>query len=120
MSFRMMLVSLATLVLAACGSGGDTPTKEQVAKAYEQHMNANLATELGQHIEVRGWEDLTTGCETSGPERVTCVTGGTLDVVGFQGGAQLKPDAVPVPPVFDFTFEKRNGAWVAVSAQQKS
>lgn len=119
MTFRMTLVSLATFALAACGSGVDLPTKEHVAKAYEQHMNANLATELGQRIEVRRWEDLTTGCETSGPERVTCVTGGTLDVVGFQGGAQLKPDAVPVSPVFDFTFEKLNGTWVAVSAQQK-
>lgn len=112
-------LAVLTLSLVACGSKADMPTAEQVAKAYEQYMNANLAAELGQRIEVRGWEDLTTGCKTSGPERVTCVTGGTLDMVGFQGGAQLKPNAVPVPPAFDFTFEKRNDAWVPISAKKK-
>ena len=112
-------LALLTLPLAACGGKADMPTAEQVAKAYEMHMNANLVPELGQRIEIRGWDDLKVDCSADGPERVTCVTGGTLDLVGFQGGVQLKPEPVPVPAEFDITFAKQNNAWVPISAQKK-
>jgi len=42
-----------------------------------------------------------------------------LDVVGFQGGQQLKPDPVPVPSAYDFVFEKQPTGWVPVGAQKK-
>lgn len=113
-------VALLTLSLAACVSKADMPTEEQVAKAYETHLNANLVAQLGQRMEVRGWNDFTVNCASSGPERVTCVTGGTLDLVGFQGGVQLKPEPVPVPAQFDFTFAKQGDAWVPISAQKKN
>jgi len=45
--------------------------------------------------------------------------GGTLDLVGFHGGAQLKPEPVPVPAEFDITFAKQNDAWVPIRAQNK-
>ena len=51
-------LAVLTLTLAACGGKADMPTAEQVAKAYEMHMNANLVPELGQRIEIRGWDDL--------------------------------------------------------------
>lgn len=113
-------VALLTLSLAACGSKADMPSAEQVAKAYETHLNANLVAQLGQRMEVRGWDDLTVDCTSSGPERVTCVTGGTLDLVGFHGGVQMKPEPVPVPVEFDITFAKQNDAWVPISAQKKN
>lgn len=47
------------------------------------------------------------------------MTGGTLDVVGFQGGQQLKPDPVPVPSAYDFIFEKQPTGWVPAGAQKK-
>lgn len=112
-------VALLTLSLAACGSKADMPTEEQVAKAYETHLNANLVAQLGQRMEVRGWDDLTVNCASSGPDRVTCVTGGTVDMVGFHGGKQLKPEPVPVRSEFDFTFAKQDNAWVPISAQKK-
>ena len=113
-------VAVLTLSLAACGNKKDMPTAEQVAKAYEMHMNANLVPELGQRIEIRGWDDLEVDCSASGPDRVTCVTGGTVDMVGFHGGKQLKPEPVPVPAQFDFTFAKQGNAWVPISAKQKT
>jgi predicted small lipoprotein YifL len=112
-------VAVLTLSLAACGSKADLPTAEQVAKAYEMHMNANLVSELGQRIEIRGWDDLKVDCSADGPERVICVTGGTVDMVGFHGGKQMKPEPVPVPAQFDFTFAKQGNAWVPISAQKK-
>ena len=51
-------LAVLTLTLAACAGKTDVPTEEQVAKAYEMHMNANLVSELGQRIEIRGWDDL--------------------------------------------------------------
>lgn len=113
-------LALLTLSLAACGSKSDVPTAEQVAKAYETHLNANLVAQLGRRMEVRGWDDLKVDCTSSGPERVTCVTGGTLDLVGFHGGVQLKPEPVPVSAEFDITFAKQNNTWVPISAQKKS
>ncbi len=112
-------VAVLTLSLAACGSKADLPTAEQVAKAYEMHMNANLVSELGQRIEIRGWDDLKVDCSADGPERVICVIGGTVDMVGFHGGKQMKPEPVPVPAQFDFTFAKQGNAWVPISAQKK-
>ena len=112
-------LAVLTLTLAACGNKKDMPTAEQVAKAYEMHMNANLVSELGQRIEIRGWDDLEVDCSASGPDRVTCVTGGTVDMVGFHGGKQLKPEPVPVRSEFDFTFAKQDNAWVPISAQKK-
>ncbi len=112
-------LAVLTMALAACGNKKDLPTAEQVDKAYETHLNANLVAQLGQRMEVRGWDDLTVDCTPSGPERVTCVTGGTLDLVGFHGGVQLKPEPVPVPAEFDITFAKQNNAWVPISAQKK-
>lgn len=119
MNNATIAVAVLTLSLAACGSKADVPTAEQVAKAYEMHMNANLVSELGQRIEIRGWDDLKVDCSASGPERVTCVTGGTVDMVGFHGGKQLKPEPVPVRSEFDFTFAKQDNAWVPISAQKK-
>ncbi len=113
-------LAVLTLTLAACAGKTDVPTEEQVAKAYEMHMNANLASELGQRIEIRGWDDLEVDCSASGPDRVTCVTGGTVDMVGFQGGKQLKPEPVPVLSEFDFTFAKQDNAWVPISAKRKT
>lgn len=113
-------LAVLTLTLAACGGKADMPTAEQVAKAYETHLNANLIAQLGQRMEVRGWDDFTVDCTSSGPERVTCVTGGTLDLVGFRGGVQMKPEPVPVPAEFDLTFAKQNNAWVPISAQKKN
>ena len=112
-------LALLTLSLAACGSKADMPSAEQVAKAYETHLNANLVAQLGQRMEVRGWDDLTVECTPSGPERVTCVTDGTLDLVGFHGGVQLKPEPVRVPAEFDITFAKQINDWVPISAQKK-
>ncbi|KAG0908219.1 hypothetical protein G6F31_021636 [Rhizopus arrhizus] len=50
---KATLVSLALLTagLAACSSKADLPTIEQVAHAYEAHVNANLSSEMGQRIE---------------------------------------------------------------------
>ena len=93
-------VALLTMALAACGNKKDMPTAEQVAKAYEMHMNANLVSELGQRIEIRGWDDLEVDCSASGPDRVTCVTGGTVDMVGFHGGKQLKPENWTPPNIY--------------------
>ncbi|WP_254573965.1 MULTISPECIES: hypothetical protein [Stenotrophomonas] len=107
------------LGLSACGEEADGPTVEQVAKAYEMYMNVNLATELGQRIEVRGWEDFKPGCKSSGPERVKCITGGKVELMGFQGGEQTVPKPVSVPAEFDLEFEKRENTWVPVRAQKK-
>ncbi len=82
-------------------------------------MNANLVAELGQRVEVLGWEDLNVNCNPSGPERTTCVTGGSLDVIGFQGGRQLKEAPAPVPARADLVFEKRAGQWALIDAQKK-
>ncbi|HEL4252299.1 TPA: hypothetical protein ACKP7M_000207 [Stenotrophomonas maltophilia] len=119
MKASLVSFALITAGLAACSSKADLPTIEQVAQAYEAHANANLSSEMGQRIEVRGWKDLTADCTPSGPQRATCVTGGPLDVVGFQGGQQLKPDPVPVPSAYDFIFEKQPTGWVPAGAQKK-
>ncbi|HHA2982093.1 TPA: hypothetical protein ACOD9X_000082 [Stenotrophomonas maltophilia] len=119
MKATLVSLTLITAGLAACSSKADLPTVEQVAQAYEAHANANLSSQMGQRIEVRGWKDLTADCTSSDPQRATCVTGGTLDVVGFQGGQQLKPDPVPVPSAYDFIFEKQPTGWVPVGAQKK-
>jgi len=115
----MVTAAVAVVVLAACSMAAKGPSMEQVAKGYEQYLNANLVAELGQRVEVRGWEDLNADCNPSGPERTTCVTGGTLDVVGFQGGRQLKEEPAAVPAQADLVFEKRAGQWVLVDAQKK-
>jgi hypothetical protein len=47
------------------------------------------------------------------------VTGGTLDVIGFEGGRQLKEAPAPVPARADLVFEKRAGQWVLIDAQKK-
>lgn len=115
----MVLAAVVVVVLAACSKADRGPSVEQVAKGYEQYLNANLVAELGQRVEVRGWEDLNVDCNQSGPERTTCVTGGTLDVIGFQGGRQLKEAPAPVPARADLVFEKRAGQWVLIDAQKK-
>lgn len=115
----MVAAAVAIVGLAACSKADQGPSMEQVAKGYEQYLNANLLAELGQRVEVRGWEDLNADCNPSGPERTTCVTGGTLDVIGFQGGRQLKEDPAPVPAQADLVFEKRAGQWVLIDAQKK-
>lgn len=93
----IVAAAVAAVVLGACSKADHGPSVEQVAKGYEQYLNANLVAELGQRVEVRGWEELNADCNQSGPERTTCVTGGTLDVMGFQGGRQLKEAPAPVP-----------------------
>ncbi|EPG2130866.1 TPA: hypothetical protein UON56_000452 [Stenotrophomonas maltophilia] len=115
----MVLAAVVVVVLAACSKADRGPSVEQVAKGYEQYLNANLVAELGQRVEVRGWDDLNVDCNQSGPERTTCVTGGTLDVIGFQGGRQLKESPAPVPARADLVFEKRAGQWVFIDAQKK-
>ncbi len=115
----MVLAAVVVVVLAACSKADRGPSVEQVAKGYEQYLNANLVAELGQRVEVRGWDDLNVDCNQSGPERTTCVTGGTLDVIGFQGGRQLKESPAPVPVRADLVFEKRAGQWVFIDAQKK-
>ncbi len=115
----IMAAAAAVVVLAACSKADQGPSVEQVAKGYEQYLNANLVAELGQRVEVRGWEDLNVNCSQSGPERTTCVTGGTLDVIGFQGGRQLKEAPTPVPARADLVFEKRAAQWVLIDAQKK-
>lgn len=113
------LAAVVVVVLAACSKADQGPSVEQVAKGYEQYLNADLVAVLGQRVEVRGWDDLNVDCNQSGPERTTCVTGGTLDVIGFQGGRQLKEDPAPVPAQADLVFEKRAGQWVLIDAQKK-
>lgn len=115
----MVIAAVAVVALAACSKADHGPSVEQVAKGYEQYLNANLVAELGQRVEVRGWESLDADCNQSGPERTTCVTGGTLDVIGFQGGRQLKEDPAPVPARADLVFERRAGQWVLIDAQKK-
>ncbi len=115
----IVAAAVAAVVLGACSKADHGPSVEQVAKGYEQYLNANLVAELGQRVEVRGWEELNADCNQSGPERTTCVTGGTLDVMGFQGGRQLKEAPAPVPARADLVFEKRAGQWVLVDAQKK-
>lgn len=115
----MVPAAVVVVVLAACSKADQGPSVEQVAKGYEQYLNANLVAELGQRVEVRGWDDLNADCNQSGPERTTCVTGGTLDVIGFQGGRQLKEDPAPVPAQADLVFEKRSGQWVLIDARKK-
>lgn len=115
----MVVAAVAVVVLAACSKADQAPSVEQVAKGYEQYLNANLVAELGQRVEVRGWDNLNVDCKQSGPGRTTCVTGGTLDVIGFQGGRQLKESPAPVPARADLVFEKRAGRWLLVDAQKK-
>lgn len=115
----IVIAAVAVVTLAACSKADHGPSVEQVAKGYEQYLNANLVAELGQRVEVRGWEDLNADCNPSGPERTTCVTGGTLDVIGFQGGRQLREAPTPVPARADLVFEKRAGQWVLIDAQKK-
>ncbi|WP_423164525.1 hypothetical protein [Stenotrophomonas maltophilia] len=115
----IVAAAVAAVVLTACSKADQGPSVEQVAKGYEQYLNANLVAELGQRVEVRGWDDLNVDCNQSGPERTTCVTGGTLDVIGFQGGRQLKESPAPVPARADLVFEKRAGQWLLVDAQKK-
>lgn len=115
----IVAAAVAVVVLAACSKADQGPSVEQVAMGYEQYLNANLVAELGQRVEVRGWGDLNADCNPSGPERTTCVTGGTLDVIGFQGGRQLKEAPAPVPARADLVFEKRAGQWVLIDAQKK-
>lgn len=115
-----LLLALVATSIVACSNKADSPTVEQVAKAYEMYMNANLIAQLGQRVEVRGWDDLKVDCTSIGPERVNCVTGGTIDLLGFQGGEQIKPEPVPVPSEFDFTFAKQGDIWVPTGAKKKS
>lgn len=115
----IVAAAVAAVVLAACSKADQGPSMEQVAKGYEQYLNANLVAELGQRVEVRGWEDLNADCNPSGPKRTMCVTGGTLDVIGFQAGRQLREAPAPVPAQADLVFEKRAGQWVLIDAQKK-
>ncbi|EOW2136400.1 MULTISPECIES: hypothetical protein [Stenotrophomonas] len=115
----MVPAAVVVVVLAACSKADQGPSVEQVAKGYEQYLNANLVAELGQRVEVRGWDNLSADCSQTGPERTTCVTGGTLDVIGFEGGRQLKEAPAPVPARVDLVFEKRAGQWVLIDAQKK-
>ncbi|WP_188238823.1 hypothetical protein [Stenotrophomonas maltophilia] len=114
-----VVAAVAAVAMIACGKAEQGPSVEQVAKGYEQYLNANLVAELGQRVEVRGWDNLSADCSQTGPERTTCVTGGTLDVIGFQGGRQLKEEPAPVPARADLVFEKRAGQWVLIDAQKK-
>ncbi|BBO50844.1 TPA: hypothetical protein ACKP7Q_000081 [Stenotrophomonas maltophilia] len=115
----MVAAAVAIVGLAACSKADQGPSMEQVAKGYEQYLNENLVAELGQRVEVRGWDNLSADCSQTGPERTTCVTGGTLDVIGFEGGRQLKEAPAPVPARVDLVFEKRAGQWVLIDAQKK-
>lgn len=53
----MVVAAVAAVALIACGKAEQGPSVEQVAKGYEQYLNVNLVAELGQRVEVRGWDD---------------------------------------------------------------
>jgi len=53
-------------------------------------------------------------------QRMECVTGGALWIVGYENGVELQGGGSEADAPFDFTLEKRAEGWVAVDYKQEA
>lgn len=108
-------------VLSACGGGEkDEPSREEIATAMQAAFDAYFPAQLGR-MKLTASDKMTYDCTpiSGDVKRVECITGGTISVMGYQGGVEVQGGGGEADSPVDLTLEKREEGWVLSDFKEK-